>query len=498
MPLVLGVDSSTQATKVEIRDADDGVLVASGRAPHAVRGRPPRSEQDPTVWWEALVAATAEALAHAPTGTASEVRAVSIAGQQHGLVVVDGDGAVLRPAVLWNDVRSASQADRLVDRLGADAWARRCGSVPAASFTVTTLAWLVDTEPYTAARTASVLLPHDWLTWRLTGARVTDRGDASGTGWWSPTSGTYDAGLLATTGAPFGIEVLPRVLAPGEAAGPLTSRAAVQLGLQPPAGLDVVVGPGTGDNMAAALGLALEGGDVVISLGTSGTVYAMSRTPTADATGAVAGFADASGHFLPLVCTLNATQVTDAVGRLLGVDHATFDELALSASTGSDGLTLLPYLSGERTPNRPAATGVLSGLRPDVSRQAMARAAVEGVVCGLLDGVDALAAAGVPTTDGRLLLIGGGARSAAARHVVADLTGRLVTVPAGDEHVATGACVQAATVLAGVSDPMELARSWAARGPGAAAAVTPDDSATARAAAAAARAAYAHIRDATP
>ena len=210
----------------------------------------------------------------------------------------------------------------------------------------------------------------------------------------------------------------------------------------------MLVAAGTGDNMAAALGLGLEPGDVVISVGTSGTVYAVAERPTADPAGAVAGFADATGRFLPLVCTLNATRVTDAFRRLLGVDHAQFDEMALEAPAGAGGVVLVPYLDGERTPNRPDDSGTLTGLRSDTTREQLARAAVEGVVCGLLDGLDALRAAGVPTDRGRLFLVGGGARSAAYRAVVAGLAQRPVIAVAG-ETVARGACLQAATVLLG-------------------------------------------------
>jgi xylulokinase len=211
--------------------------------------------------------------------------------------------------------------------------------------------------------------------------------------------------------------------------------------------------------MGAALGLGLQPGDVVISLGTSGTVYAVAEQPVTDGSGAVAGFADATGRFLPLVCTLNATRVTDAFARVLGVERDGFDGLALAAPPGAGGLTLLPYLDGERTPNRPQAHGVLDGLRADVTPAQIARAAVEGVVCGLLDGLDALVAAGVAVGRGRLFLIGGGAQSVAFRGTVAGLTGRPVVVPDATESVATGACVQAAAVLHGCA-PEQVARGW--------------------------------------
>jgi xylulokinase len=395
-----------------VRDADTGELVAAGRAPHPPT-TPPRSEQDPAAWWAAFEAALPD----------QPIDAIAVAGQQHGLVVLDDAGEVLRPAKLWNDTESAPDAEALVDQLRPEGWAEACGSVPVASFTITKLAWLRRCEPETFARVARVLLPHDWLTHRLTGGYTTDRGDASGTGWWSPAEGRYRTDLLDLVGADEAW--LPDVLGPRAPAGEWNG---------------AVVAPGTGDNMAAALGLGLRPGDLALSFGTSGTAFAVSETPSADPTGTVAGFADATGRFLPLVCTLNATKVTDAVARLLGVDHAGFDQLALAGS--SDGLELLPYFDGERTPNLPDATGTLTGLRSDVTREQLARATVEGVVGNLLAGAEAL---GVDAE--RVHVIGGGAHSAAYRQVVADLTGLPVVVTADDELVARGAALQAAAVL---------------------------------------------------
>ncbi len=449
MGLVAGVDSSTQSVKVELRDEETGRVVATGRAAHPTT-TPPRSEQDPLAWWSAL------AEAFAATGThRNDVVAVSVAGQQHGMVVLDAVGQVIRPAKLWNDTESAPQADSLVRQLGADTWAQACGSVPVAAFTVTKLAWLAENEPDNYARIAHVLLPHDWVTYKLTGQFTTDRGDASGTGYFDAAAGNWRTDLLAAAGPPLDWDaILPRVVDPFGIAGYVTADAAAHLGLSE----GTPVAAGTGDNMAAALGLGLGPGDIAISYGTSGTVYAVSSTPTRDTTGCVAGFADASGNYLPLVCTLNATKVTAAVARLLGAGLDEFNELALAAPSGSGGLVLLPYLDGERTPNRPDATGVLSGIRSDVSREQLARASVEGVVCGLLDGVDSLTAAGVPT-GGRVLVLGGGARSVAYRHITADLIGRSIEVPDADEHVATGACVQAAAMLGG-STPAAVAAAW--------------------------------------
>jgi xylulokinase len=431
MPLVAGVDSSTQSCKVVVRDAESGALVRSGTAAH-----PDGTEVDPAAWWTALRAATERA------GGIDDVAAVSVAGQQHGMVCLADNGDVVRPALLWNDTRSAAAAADLVDELGGGAaWADAVGVVPVASVTVSKLRWLRDHEPASVASTAAVCLPHDYLTWRLSGATdfsrlTTDRGDASGTGYFSAATGAYRQDLLELAlGA---TPVLPTVLGPSDDSG------------RTPAG--ALLGVGTGDNMAAALGVGAEPGDVVVSIGTSGTAFAVSDKPSADAAGLVAGFADATGRFLPLVCTLNAARVLDAVARMLGVDHDRFAELALSAPPGADGLTLVPYLEGERTPNLPTATGALHGLRlANATPAHQARAAVEGMLCGLADALDALVAQGVRTD--RVLLVGGGARSAAVRRIAPTVLGRPVLVPEPGEYVADGAARQAAWTLAGGEAP---------------------------------------------
>ena len=385
--------------------------------------------------------ATAEATADG----SHQGAAISVAAQQHGMVLLSAEGSVLRPAKLWNDTESAPEAADLVARLGAASWASPTGSVPVAAFTVTKLAWLARHEPDLAGAVGSVLLPHDYLTYRLTGRRVADRGDASGTGYFDPTHGTWLVDLLDEMVGPADwAGRLPTVLGPIEPAGTLSSDGLAALHI----GELELVGPGTGDNMAAALGIGLAPGQTCISIGTSGTVVTRNDRAVADPSGTVAGFADATGGFLPLACTLNATRVTGAMAALLGVTTSRFDALALSAPVGARGLTLLPYFDGEGTPDRPTATGVLSGLRGGVTREDVARARVEGVVCGLLDALDALHGL-VDADDGPLVLVGGGARSAAFRSVLADLSGRTVVVPDIAEAVATGACVQAAATLLG-------------------------------------------------
>jgi xylulokinase len=449
--LVVGVDSSTQSTKVEARDLSSGEVVATGTAKHPAT-TPPVSEQDPTAWWDALVEAVRQLGDHR-----ADVVAVSVAGQQHGLVLLDAAGDPLRPAKLWNDTTSSHQADRLVAEFGVDRWAHSVGSVPVAAFTITKLAWVAEHERDVLARVAKVMLPHDYLTWRLTGAHVTDRGDASGSGWYDPSSGAGLPDLLAAATGGDGsawLERVPRVLGPTATAGNLTPDAASALGLRP----TVVVGPGSGDNMGAALGLGLRPGDVAISLGTSGTVFAVSVSATHDPSGAVAGFASASGDFLPLVCTLNATKVTDTVGRWLGTDPVGLADLALAAVDDPGEVTLVPYFDGERTPNLPEAAGEFVGLTNSTTREQLALAAHDGVLCGLIGGVDALRCVGA-TVDGRAFLVGGGSRSSAYRRRAADLLDQPVMVPDTDETVATGAALQAAVVFDG-GDFAAVAERW--------------------------------------
>jgi xylulokinase len=447
--IVVGVDSSTQSVKVEARDLDTGEEVAIGRAAHPPT-TPPQSEQDPRAWWDALVEASAGL-----GDVRHDVVAISIAGQQHGCVLIDVAGEPVRPAKLWNDTTSAPNAASLVERFGAPLWADRVGSVPVASFTISKLAWVAEHEPESLARTDRVMLPHDYITWRLTGQHVTDRGDASGTGWFDPTTGaTVDDFLAAAVGGRGFVDKLPRVLGPDDPAGTLTHQAAAELGL--PAG--IVVGPGSGDNMGAAMGLGLRPGDVAVSLGTSGVVFAVSDTATHDASGAVAGFASATGTFLPLVCTLNATKVTDTVARWLGTDAPGIADLAMRAVGDDTSALLVPYFDGERTPNRPDATGTFHGLTTATTREQIALAAHDGVLCCVLFGVDALREVGA-TLDGRTFLVGGGARSSAYRQRCADLLETSVIVPAADETVAAGAAAQAAAIHEG-STPDDVARRW--------------------------------------
>ncbi|MFF3028833.1 xylulokinase [Microbacterium sp. NPDC057944] len=438
MALVAGVDSSTQSCKVVVRDLDTGAVVRTGRAPH-----PAGTEVDPAAWWAALRTALADA------GGLDDVSAIGIGGQQHGLVALDESGRVIRPALLWNDTRSAQAAADLTAEVGASEFASRTGLVPVASFTVTKLRWLADAEPQHAARVAAVALPHDWLTWRLRGygpadeselgpalgELVTDRSDASGTGYFDPVRDGYDRELLSLALRRDASDVvLPRVLRPSEH-------------VQGPDGL--VVSAGAGDNAAAALGMGARTGDVGVSIGTSGTIFAVTDAPIFDVSGTVAGFADAAGGRLPIVTTLNAARVFDVTAALLGVDLEEFSRLALQAEPGAGGLSLQPWFEGERTPNRPDATATLSGMTlASTSRENLARAAVEGVIGGLAFGLGAIRDLGVRTE--RVLLIGGGAQSPAVAAVAREVFDIPVVVPEPGEYVALGAAVQAAWALTGI------------------------------------------------
>jgi xylulokinase len=427
--LVAGIDSSTQSVKVVVRDAVTGELVREARGSH-----PDGTEIDPKIWWDELNKSL--------SGVLEQVEAIGVGAQQHGMVALDESGSVVRPALLWNDTRSAQAAEDLIKEFGGKKnWANATGSVPLAAFTVTKLRWLAENEPDLAKKVSSVMLPHDYLTWKLLGAKqepTTDRGDASGTGYFSPATGEYRFDLLELA---FGRRLnVPRVVLPNEIVGE------TQTGIK--------LASGTGDNMAAALGLGASTGDVVVSLGTSGTAYAVSDEPTFDESGIVAGFADATGRYLPLACTLNAARIITAAAQVLKVDLDEFARLALSANPGADGLVLLPYLDGERTPNLPNASGTLLGMtRKNMTSENFARAAIEGMLCGLADAVNALTALGVKPKS--VSLIGGAAANSAVQKIATTLFQVPIVIPPEAEYVADGAARQAAWALLGNENPPE-------------------------------------------
>ncbi|MCF6378199.1 xylulokinase [Nocardioides KLBMP 9356] len=432
MALTLGIDSSTQSTKALLVDADSGEVVETRTAPH-----PPGTEVDPRAWLAAVDDATA--------GLLERADAVAVGGQQHGMVALDEGGTPVRDALLWNDTRSARAALELIEEMGGpQACADAIGSVLVASFTSAKLRWLRDHEPDHAARVARVLLPHDYVSHHLAADGTepfTDRGDASGTGYFATAAGEWRPDLLEQ--ALGHRAALPRIVAPGAVAGET--------------GDGRTIAGGTGDNMGAALGMALEPGDVLVSVGTSGVASAISSVPVADGTGTVTGFADASGGFLPMVTTMNAAGILDLQARWLGVDHDGLAELALQSAPGAGGVTLLPYYGGERTPNRPDAVGTWTGLTPATTRADLARAAYESLLCSLADAVDRLVAA-TGETPKRVLMVGGATKSAALRELAPAVLGCPVLLPPPGEYVALGAARQAAWALAGTTEPP----AWAA------------------------------------
>ena len=437
MTYVAGIDSSTQACKVTVRDLDTGAQVRQGKATH-----PPGSIIDPEAWWDALLLAVQRA------GGVSDVAAVSVSGQQHTPVFLNAAGEAVCASPLWNDIQSHAHMVQLNEELGRETWIRRTGLPITLSDTVTKLRWLREVNPEATRHTAAVAIVHDWLTWRLMGygpgradidALITDRSEASGTGYWSGDTDAYCTDLFEHA---FGKPAqLPRVLAPHDRAG-VTGPGISGI----PAGIPV--GVGSGDNAAAAVALGLQTGDTVLSLGTSGVMYTRAAEPIHDFAGYVCSYADATGDHLPLVATLNAARNLDAGATLLGCSYEELSDLALAAPSGAEGLTLLPFFEGERTPDLPQArAALLQASLSNFNRANFARALLEGTVANQTVMLDALRACGLNTR--RLLLIGGAAQSLAVQQIVTQLVDVPVSVPAFDEYVAKGASMQAAVALTG-------------------------------------------------
>jgi len=483
-PLFLGLDVGTQGTKALLLDGESGAVVARAGAGHGlIEGLPPgAAEQHPDSWVGAVRDATARVLEEAAragdvattneraaatrlashAAIAARVAGVGVSGQQHGLVVLDERGAVLRAAKLWCDTSTAAEAAELSAAFGRP--------VPT-GFTASKVLWLARHEPATWAAVRHVLLPHDYLNFVLTGCATMEVGDASGTGWFDPVARAWDAASLATldaliagshAAAPHAdgtrgvrpphvpratartagsrlASLLPPLLAPGEPAGMLSDSGAALLGLR--AGIPVAAGGG--DNMCAAVGSgATRSGAMVVSLGTSGTLFAHSDRPVVDPAGLIAPFCDSTGGWLPLLCVMNCTGVAEEIVALTGKSHAELTALAEDVPAGCDGALLLPYLQGERVPDLPHARGSLHGLRPGMlSPGLLYRAALEGVALNLAWGAERLASLGLPARS--VAVVGGGARNALWRQILADALGAPVTPLAEPEAAALGAALLA-------------------------------------------------------
>jgi len=440
--LFLGIDCGTQGTKAIILDTHSGQVLGLGAAPHSlISGANGRREQDTQQWLQAFRQATAQALQAAGVD-GQQILGIGVSGQQHGLVLLDDQGQVLRPAKLWCDTESTAQNDRLLAWLGGESGSlERLGLVIAPGYTVSKLLWTKEQHPQLFSRIARILLPHDYLNFWLTGRACSEYGDASGTGYFNVRSRQWDLELLAHIDPSGRLQAaLPPLIESAQAVGTILPDIARQLGLNPAA----VVSSGGGDNMMGAIGTGnIQPGAITISLGSSGTVYAYADRPQVSSDASVASFCSSSGGWLPLICTMNLTNATGAVRELLGLDLETFNRRVQEAPIGAQGVCMLPFLNGERVPPLPHATGSLLGLTMDNLTQAnLCRAVVEGTTFGLRYGLDLLRNNGLQSRSIRL--IGGGSKSPVWRQIVADVMDTPVVCTQQTEAAALGAAIQAA------------------------------------------------------
>jgi D-xylulose kinase len=438
--LVVGIDSGTQSTKVLVVNARTGAVESTATQAYGlIEGLPPGAkEQHPETWREATQRAMRQALRRAGAA-AAEVHAIGVSGQQHGFVALDRRGSVIRPAKLWCDTSTAAECDELTAKLGGfKATLRNLGSAILPGFTASKILWLKKHEPRNFARLATVLLPHDYLNFWLTGRAVMEAGDASGTALfnvrqrrWAPAvTRAIDDSLESK---------LPPLIGSDEPAGELQPAVARALGLR----AGTLVSAGGGDNMMGAIGTGnTRAGVITASFGTSGTIYACSERPVVDPLGEIAAFCDSTNRWLPLLCTMNVTVATEMLRRDFKLSVAEFDATVGRAPAGADGLLLLPYLEGERTPNVPAGTGVFLGVTPRTfCTSHFARAAMEGVTLGMNYGLRRLATLGVRPR--QIRATGGGANSRIWRQIMADVFNAEVVTLEVSEGAAYGAALQA-------------------------------------------------------
>jgi xylulokinase len=439
--IYIGIDCGTGSTKVLLRDLETGTVLGVGRAPHRLVERDDGTrEQDPAWWIDALGAAMRDAL----RGQRFDVVGIGVSGQQHGLVCLDAADRPVRPAKLWNDTTTARECAELTAALGGEGRVLALvGNLILPGYSAPKIAWLATHEPDAYARTTRMCLPHDYLDLWLTGEYVTEPGDASGTAYFDVRGRTWCGAVLAAIDDrrdwP---RTLPRVVPSLSVIGALRQESATALGLDP----GIPVSAGGGDNMCTAIGCdVVVEGPVAVSLGTSGTAFAYRGAPAVDPQGEAAAFCDSTGGWLPLVCTLNCTSAVDWVRDLFAMEHAAVD--AAVVGERPSGLTFLPYLSGERTPDRPKASGVFVGLHTGHSRDAIVHAVVEGVTFGLAYALETLGRAGVTPTE--VTLVGGGSASDAWAQLCADVFQLPVVRPSIVEAAASGAARQAQWAVEG-------------------------------------------------
>ena len=438
--LLIGIDSGTQSTKALVVDARTGKVLGSGmQAYELIPNLPPGAkEQHPHTWREATAGAIRQALRGAKASP-TELKAIGVSGQQHGFVPLDKAGEVIRAAKLWCDTSTAAECAEITEKLGGPKKTlKTLGNAVLPGFTASKILWLKNHEPKNYARLATVLLPHDYLNFWLTGQKVMEYGDASGTAlldvrkrrWSSAAIEAIDPELAGK---------LPPLISSDQPAGILQASTAKQLGLQP----DVLVSAGGGDNMMGAIGTGnTRAGVITASFGTSGTIYACAEKPVVDPEGEIAAFCDSTNRWLPLLCTMNVTVATEMMRQDFEFTHETFASKAASVPAGSHGLMLLPYLEGERTPNIPDGTGVMIGINQHTfSASHYCRAAMEGVTLGMNYGLRRLAELGVKPT--QIRATGGGAKSKVWRQIMADIFNTEVVTLKVSEGAAYGAALQA-------------------------------------------------------
>lgn len=439
MKTVLGIDCSTQSSTVVERNLDTGETISVSKSPHPVT-HPPNSEQHPKSWWSAFKENLKDI-------DRSRVTAMSVAGQGHGLVVLDSENQIIRPAKLWNDTTSTKQSEELINSIGVEKLVKKYGSVPLAAFTITKLAWLRENEPENFNKIAKVMLPHDYFNFKFTNVATTDRSDATGTGYFDINTDAWDLdGLNRIDKKENWASFLPKVLKPDEIAGRITQKIAKELELNE----DVIIGSGSNDNQASALAYGvINPGDLMISLGTSGTAFSPSLKSVVDESGIISCMAHTVSGFLPLICTLNATKVTDLTAALLGVSVTDLSSMALEGSSKSDRPVMRPWIDGERTPNRPNSRALLANIDNQITRNDLARAAFEGVIFGILNGVNKLKSFGIQTN--RIIVTGGGSKSNAYLQFLADALDMPIYTAPFEDAAGSGAAVQAAAAVLNLS-----------------------------------------------
>jgi xylulokinase len=451
--LFLGIDCGTQGTKALILDASSGQVLGLGAAVHTmISGPNGRREQHTGQWLDAFTQATHQALEAAGVD-GQAILGIGVSGQQHGLVLLDDQGQVLRPAKLWCDTETTPENDRLLAHLGGESGSLdRLGVVIAPGYTVSKLLWTREQHPQLFEQVASILLPHDFLNHWLTGRHCSEYGDASGTGYFNVRTRQWDVQLLQHIDPSGRLQsALPELIDARQPVGRILPAIAARLGVSPAA----VVASGGGDNMMGAIGTGnIQPGVITMSLGSSGTVYAYAAEPAVSPQASVATFCSSSGGWLPLICTMNLTNATAAMRELLGLDIDAFNALVAQAPIGAEGLCMLPFLNGERVPALPHATGSLLGLTAtNLTRANLCRAVVEGTTFGLRYGLDLLRANGLEARSIRL--IGGGSKSPVWRQIVADIMDTTVICTEQSEAAALGAAIQAAWCHSG--SPQSLA-----------------------------------------